>query len=624
MFERPRPTALCLLVAPVYLALLSGCGTEGAGLPTSADSSSGGTSTPVTTTSPPATTPTNPTTPTTPTSTAPAAPTGLSTSAGNNQLTVIWAASSGATKYNVKRATTSGGPYTQVGSASAASYSDSTVSNGTTYFYVISALDSAGESANSTQVSGQPFAPTPTAANCGLQLGGAAIFCDTFDAPAGVGNGNRAGDLNGNVWGVSRATGNVNFGGNQLNMWNATVIQRCDGTMPTVVAPNDILICNGQLREASNDNNTLQFEAGTVTVLAMYPKQPFDFAGRTGTVSFDVSNDTAGTHASWPEFWLSDLPIPAPFSHFDTWESLPANGLAVRLGGNCDSGSQCACPNSTNINSNRWTVDSAAVIRNYVMEDSQGYGPSTGMTVTVLDCVTSSNGPGAALNHVEVRISQNQIDVYATDAGVTPSASTLKHIAVVKNANLTLSRGLIWIDDAHYNADKGDAQHASQRQHTFAWDNVAFDGPFVYRDFSFDAPDNTAPGTNGAINLGQASQPNQTSSWNIPGMPANPNPTAVRVLFNFSDEAGPNSSVLNAIVNGHAHSVPSPFLNQPRSGWRTFAITVPVTDLVAGTNVVQLGSDQPTLISNVNIVLVNVPGGVPVLPGANNAYPAGQ
>jgi hypothetical protein len=28
-------------------------------------------------------------------------------------------------------------------------------------------------------------------------------------------------------------------------------------------------------------------------------------------------------------------------------------------------------------------------------------------------------------------------------------------------------------------------------------------------------------------------------------------------------------------------------------------------------------------VSNVNIVLVDVPGGVPVLPGSNNAYPAG-
>jgi hypothetical protein len=455
-----------------------------------------------------------------------------------------------------------------------------------------------------------------------MQLGGTVIFCDTFDAPAGIGSGNRAGDLNGNVWGVSRATGNVNFGGNQLNLWNATVLQRCDGTMPTVLPPNDILICNGQLREASNDNNSLQFEAGTVTVLAMYPKQPFDFAGRTGTVSFDVSNDTAGTHAAWPEFWLTDLPIPAPFSHFDTWESLPANGLAVRLGANCDSGSQCVCPNSNNINSNRWTVDSAAVIRNYVMEDSQGYGPKTGLTVTILDCVISSSGPGGAMNHVELRISQDQIDVYSTDAGVAPTAKTLKHIAAITKANLTLTRGLIWIDDAHYNADKGDAQHQTQRQHTFAWDNVAFDGPFIYRDFSYDAPDNTAAGTNGAVNLGKVSQPNQTSSWNVPGLPASPNPTAVRVLFNFSNETNPNSGVLNVTVNGHAHSVPSPFLGQANSSWRTFAVSVPVTDLVAGTNVVQIGSDQPMLVSNVNIVLVNVPGGVPVLPGSNDAYPA--
>ena len=57
--------------------------------------------------------------------------------------------------------------------------------------------------------------------------------------------------------------------------------------------------------------------------------------------------------------------------------------------------------------------------------------------------------------------------------------------------------------------------------------------------------------------------------------------------------------------------------------WRTVAVTIPITDLVPGTNVVQLGSDQAMMTSNVNIVLVDVPGGGPVLPGSNNAYPAG-
>ena len=145
-----------------------------------------------------------------------------------------------------------------------------------------------------------------------MQLGGPVIFCETFDAPAGIGN--RSGDLNGNVWGVSRAMGSsVNFGQSDYNLWNSTLLQKCDGTTPRVVAPHDIIICNGQLREAVNDNNSGAFDAGDVSSLAMYPKQPFDFAGRTGTVSFDVSNDTAGSHAAWPEFWLSDLPVPDPF-----------------------------------------------------------------------------------------------------------------------------------------------------------------------------------------------------------------------------------------------------------------------------------------------------------------------
>jgi hypothetical protein len=553
----------------------------------------------------------------------PAAPTNPAATPGNAQASVVWTASTGATSYHVKRSTTSGGPYTQVGTPSSTSYTDTAVSNGTTYYYVVSALDSAGESANSVQVSALPTAPSTssTANACGMQLDTApVVFCDTFDAPAGIGNGNRAGELNGNVWGVSRATGNVNLGG-EYNMWNATVLQMCDGTTPTVLPPNDVIICNGQVREASNDNNSLTFENGTVTSLAMYPKQPFDFAGRTGTVSFEVSNDSAGTHSSWPEFWLSDAPVPDPFSHFATWASLPANGFAIRFAASCDPGEQCECPNANNLNTNRWTIDSAVIIRSYVEEDTEGYGVSTGTTVTLLDCVIASSGPGGGMNHVELRIAQNQIDVYATDAGVAPAPATLKHIAVINNANLTLTRGLIWLEDVHYNADKGDPSRPTQRQHTFAWDNVAFDGPFVGRDFSYDAPDNTAPGLNGAQNLGQLSLPNLTSTWNVPNLPANPQPAAVKVLFDFSTAGNPNPTTLTVIVNGHSHSVPWPYPDQTILAWRTYAVVVPVTDLIAGTNVVQLGGDVAVIFSNVDIVLADVPGAVPALPGANDAYP---
>ena len=53
--------------------------------------------------------------------------------------------------------------------------------------------------------------------------------------------------------------------------------------------PRNIQICNGQLVTTVNDG-------GSVTSLAMYPRQPFDFAGRTGTIVFDVSNDSGGSH----------------------------------------------------------------------------------------------------------------------------------------------------------------------------------------------------------------------------------------------------------------------------------------------------------------------------------------
>src|SRR6202042_3300298 len=107
--------------------------------------------------------------------------------------------------------------------------------------------------------------------------------------------------------------------------------------------------------------------------------------------------------------------------------------------------------------------------------DGNGVLPITG-----IDCVLASTGPGN-MNHFEVRVSQNQIDVYGTDAGVTPSAANIKHLATISSANLGFTRGLVWIEDAHYNADKGPSP--SQRTHTFSWDNVAFDGPFIGRDF---------------------------------------------------------------------------------------------------------------------------------------------
>ena len=57
----------------------------------------------------------------------------------------------------MKRSLTNGGPYTVIGNPNTASYSDLTAANGTTYYYVVSAINAAGESANSNQVSATPW-----------------------------------------------------------------------------------------------------------------------------------------------------------------------------------------------------------------------------------------------------------------------------------------------------------------------------------------------------------------------------------------------------------------------------------------------------------------------------------
>jgi len=102
--------------------------------------------------------------------TTPAAPTGLTATGGAQQAVLSWTASSAATSYNVKRATTSGGSYTTVATGvTATSYTDTGLSSGVTYYYVVTAVNGGGESASSAEVGALtiPGAPTGVTATAG-------------------------------------------------------------------------------------------------------------------------------------------------------------------------------------------------------------------------------------------------------------------------------------------------------------------------------------------------------------------------------------------------------------------------------------------------------------------------
>ncbi|MHC4125818.1 MAG: CBM96 family carbohydrate-binding protein, partial [Planctomycetota bacterium] len=94
--------------------------------------------------------------------TAPAAPTGLTRTAGDTEVSLNWDDNNepDLSYYVVYRDTSSGGPYTEVASnITTNAYTDTGLSNGTTYYYVITAVDnSENESADSIEVSAKPQA----------------------------------------------------------------------------------------------------------------------------------------------------------------------------------------------------------------------------------------------------------------------------------------------------------------------------------------------------------------------------------------------------------------------------------------------------------------------------------
>jgi hypothetical protein len=90
----------------------------------------------------------------------PPAPASLTATAGNAQVTLNWGTAAGADSYNVYRSTTTGGPYdAQIASGQVSTtYTDTSVTNGTTYYYVVRGVNSAGESSNSPEASATPNA----------------------------------------------------------------------------------------------------------------------------------------------------------------------------------------------------------------------------------------------------------------------------------------------------------------------------------------------------------------------------------------------------------------------------------------------------------------------------------
>ncbi|MFQ5523737.1 MAG: S8 family serine peptidase [Acidimicrobiia bacterium] len=182
-----------------------------------------------------------------PDTTAPAAPTGLIATAGDTQVDLDWAdnAEADLASYNVYRSETSSGSYGYVATTTASAFTDTGLTNGTTYYYVVTAVDTSGnESVYSTEASAtpQPAAPatsvhvgdidgTAKGKGKGWKVSVTVIIHDDNENPvAGATvDGSWSGDLTGTVSGTTDDTGAVTFRTGKVDTSVNTVTFTVDG-----------------------------------------------------------------------------------------------------------------------------------------------------------------------------------------------------------------------------------------------------------------------------------------------------------------------------------------------------------------------------------------------------------
>ena len=109
----------------------------------------------------------------------PAAPDDLVARGADHAVNLSWTRVPGAMGYSVRRSVTAGGPYTALSTITGATYADTAVTNGTRYFYVVTASNLSGESGSSGEASATPKAPSnlvvsalvvPTTGGAGLAI----------------------------------------------------------------------------------------------------------------------------------------------------------------------------------------------------------------------------------------------------------------------------------------------------------------------------------------------------------------------------------------------------------------------------------------------------------------------
>lgn len=444
----------------------------------------------------------------------------------------------------------------------------------------------------------------------------AIAFCE--DLSRGAAPGGRAGELDDERWSVGRIVGN--FNGTNLLAFPRTPVSACKSGVESVDADGDLMVCDsasgheGQLLTALSAQN--------YGLLSMRPRQVFDFTGRTGTISFNVDAVTRGILSWWTSVFVTDEPIPGANNTLKVTGEVPKNGVGVNFDGN-------DCSDNSG---GEMRVNSIFTFANYV---------ELQIPVNNSVCVLTRRG---MLNHIEIRLSQTDIEIWASDYS-TDDGQTFPNFRLIAAApiNLSFTKGYVHFQQEERAPIKYGFNPWYSNNY---WSDLGFDGPVAGKETAYAVPDALTrnPGVGGgdgyymnALNIGYGllTDPNSTYTcctttgqttavgpFPIPGVNL-AGVTSARLTFSITywpyDVFTASRIVTKYRLNGGPWKFPTPTPNYAAAlnggQWMTgeanwavgFSFAVAVSDLINGTNTLEIGSDgtsnaYPPILANIDLL----------------------
>jgi fibronectin type 3 domain-containing protein len=220
---------------------------------------------------------------------APAAPTGLSALAGSGAVSLSWNVATGATSYNVYEGTASGEESTTpiATGLTSLTYTVSGLTNGTTYYFKVAAVNVAGTSPLSSEASATPVLSVPSAPTGLTATAGSSQISLSWTASTGAASYNvYEGTSSNGETGTAIATG--------LTATTYTVIGLANGTTYyfKVVAVN------------TSGTSGFSNEASATPILANGALLAYEPFGETGTTPFALNGASGGGDQGWASGWV--------------------------------------------------------------------------------------------------------------------------------------------------------------------------------------------------------------------------------------------------------------------------------------------------------------------------------